>query len=70
MHFRVDRHQLPACALRRSLLAGTTDNENQQVAIKLEPRSARHPQLLYEAKVARHLQGGGAQLAPNKSLLS
>jgi hypothetical protein len=29
-----------------------------QVAIKLEPVRTSHPQLLYEAKVIRHLRGG------------
>lgn len=29
-----------------------------QVAIKIEPVRTQHPQLLYEAKVLRHLRGG------------
>ncbi len=31
---------------------------NEEVAIKLEPLSARHPQLLYETKIYKVLQGG------------
>lgn len=30
----------------------------RQVAIKIEPVRTQHPQLLYEAKVLRHLRGG------------
>lgn len=30
----------------------------QEVAVKLEATRARHPQLLYESKVYRLLQGG------------
>lgn len=30
----------------------------QEVAVKLEPTKARHPQLLYESKVYKILQGG------------
>ncbi len=30
----------------------------QEVAVKLEPVKARHPQLLYESKLYKVLQGG------------
>jgi len=30
----------------------------QEVAVKLEPMKARHPQLLYESKLYKVLQGG------------
>lgn len=30
----------------------------QEVAVKLEPVKARHPQLLYESKLYKILQGG------------
>jgi len=30
----------------------------EEVAVKLEPVRTPHPQLLYEAKVIRHLRGG------------
>jgi serine/threonine protein kinase len=31
---------------------------SEEVAVKLEPVRTPHPQLLYEAKVIRHLRGG------------
>ena len=31
---------------------------HQEVAVKLEPMKARHPQLLYESKLYKVLQGG------------
>lgn len=31
---------------------------NDEVAVKMEPVRSQHPQLLYEAKVLRHLRGG------------
>jgi serine/threonine protein kinase len=30
----------------------------EEFAVKLEPVKSRHPQLLYEAKILKHLQGG------------
>jgi casein kinase 1 len=37
---------------------GTHVTTNDEVAIKMEPVRTQHPQLLYEAKVLRHLRGG------------
>lgn len=31
---------------------------HQEYAVKLEPKGCKHPQLMYEAKLLRHLQGG------------
>lgn len=36
----------------------TNDSTKEEVAIKLEPTSSRHPQLLYESRVYKHLQDG------------
>ena len=38
---------------------GTNIKLNDEVAIKLEPIKAKHPQLFYEAKLYMSLQGGG-----------
>ena len=35
------------------------DPRGKEVAIKLEPANTRHPQLLYEARIVKLLQGGG-----------
>ncbi|XP_042034502.1 casein kinase I-like isoform X2 [Salvia splendens] len=40
------------------LFAGTNIQTNEDVAIKLENARTRHPQLLYESKLYRLLQGG------------
>jgi serine/threonine protein kinase len=37
---------------------GTHVTSNDEVAVKMEPVRTQHPQLLYEAKVLRHLRGG------------
>lgn len=37
---------------------GMNVNTGEEVAIKLEPVSARHPQVEYEAKVYKSLAGG------------
>lgn len=60
MHQVVSHATAPQCGHEREAHAGTSDDESERVAIKLEPCSTRHPQLLYEARVARLLQGGGA----------
>lgn len=38
---------------------GTNLKLNEDVAIKLEPTKAKHPQLFYESKLYMALQGGG-----------
>jgi len=38
---------------------GTNTKLNEDVAIKLEPTKAKHPQLFYESKLYMALQGGG-----------
>lgn len=40
------------------IYAGTNVHTGEDVAIKLEPLKSRHPQLLYESKIYRVLQGG------------
>lgn len=40
------------------IYAGTNVHTGEEVAIKLEPLKSRHPQLLYESKIYRVLQGG------------
>ena len=37
---------------------GVNIQTNEAIAIKLEPRRTRHPQLIYESKIYRVLQGG------------
>ncbi|CDJ29534.1 uncharacterized protein EMH_0050490 [Eimeria mitis] len=34
------------------------DQRGREVAIKLEPANTKHPQLLYEARIIKYLQGG------------
>ena len=41
------------------LIAGVDILTDEEVAIKLENLRTKHPQLIYEAKVYRILQGGG-----------
>ena len=38
---------------------GINTKLNDEVAIKLEPLKAKHPQLFYESKLYMALQGGG-----------
>lgn len=38
--------------------SGTNVHTGEEVAIKLEPLKSKHPQLLYESKIYRVLQGG------------
>jgi serine/threonine protein kinase len=40
------------------IYAGTNVHTAEDVAIKLEPLKSKHPQLLYESKIYRVLQGG------------
>lgn len=40
------------------IYAGTNVHTGEEVAIKLEPLKTKHPQLLYESKIYRVLQGG------------
>jgi serine/threonine protein kinase len=42
------------------IYAGENIHTREKVAIKLEPIRSRHPQLLFEAKIYRTLQGGGS----------
>ena len=46
------------------IYAGTNVHTGEEVAIKLEPLKSKHPQLLYESKIYRVLQGG-CKLLPN-----
>lgn len=41
-----------------SLLLGINVTNGDEVAVKLESSKARHPQLIYEARVYKVLQGG------------
>jgi hypothetical protein len=41
---------------------GTNLKLNEDVAIKLEPTKAKHPQLFYESKLYMALQGGGKHI--------
>ncbi len=41
---------------------GCNTKINEDVAIKLEPTKAKHPQLFYEAKLYMALQGGGRKI--------
>ena len=40
------------------IYAGTNIHTGEDVAIKLEPIKSKHPQLLFESKIYRVLQGG------------
>lgn len=40
------------------IYAGTNVHTGEEVAIKLEPLKSKHPQLLYESKIYRVMQGG------------
>jgi serine/threonine protein kinase len=40
------------------IYAGTNVHTGEEVAIKLEALKTKHPQLLYESKIYRILQGG------------
>eukprot|EP01036_Dinobryon_divergens_P041807 gene41807-55459_t len=40
------------------IYGGTNVHTGEEVAIKLEPLKSKHPQLLYESKIYRVLQGG------------
>lgn len=52
-----------SCARRDVALgvvhAGTNTQSGEEVGVKLESVKARHPQLLYESKLYKILQGGG-----------
>lgn len=51
------------------IYAGTNVHTGEEVAIKLEPLKSKHPQLLYESKIYRILQGG-CKFSLSRSLLS
>lgn len=51
------------------IYAGTNVHTGEEVAIKLEPLKSKHPQLLYESKIYRILQGG-CKFSSSRSLLS
>jgi casein kinase 1 len=40
------------------IYSGTNVHTGEEVAIKLEPIKSKHPQLIYESKIYRVLQGG------------
>jgi serine/threonine protein kinase len=40
------------------IYSGTNVHTGEEVAIKLEPVKSKHPQLIYESKIYRVLQGG------------
>ena len=44
--------------MRQLFVSGTNVHTGEEVAIKLEPLKSKHPQLLYESKIYRVLQGG------------
>ena len=46
------------CGAFGDIYHGTNIRTNEEVAIKLEPVRTKHPQLLYETKLYRILQGG------------
>jgi len=46
------------CGAFGDIYHGTNIKNNEEVAIKLEPVRTKHPQLLYETKLYRILQGG------------
>lgn len=46
------------CGSFGEIYAGTNVHTGEEVAIKLEPLRSRHPQLLYESKIYRVMQGG------------
>lgn len=48
---------------------GTNLKVGDEVAIKLEPIKAKHPQLFYEAKLYMALQGGGNLYINIKNIL-
>lgn len=50
--------RLVMCDQRSSLCAGRHVETKEEFAVKLEPGSAKHPQLIYEAKVLKLLAGG------------
>lgn len=45
------------------------DQRGREVAIKLEPANTKHPQLLYEARIIKFLQGGGETKTPPSQCL-
>ena len=51
------------------IYAGTNVHTGEEVAIKLEPLKSKHPQLLYESKIYRILQGGCKYFALSIQLL-
>ena len=46
------------CGAFGDIYNGTNIRTNEEVALKLEPVRTKHPQLLYETKLYRILQGG------------
>ena len=47
------------CGAFGDIYHGTNIRTNEEVAIKLEPVRTKHPQLLYETKIYKILNGGG-----------
>jgi len=48
-----------ACTHTHAQCTGTDITNGEEVAIKLESTGTKHPQLQYEAKLYKVLQGGG-----------
>lgn len=57
------------CGSFGEIYAGTNVHTGEDVAIKLESMKSRHPQLLYESKIYRIMQGGCKYSLKNKKIL-
>lgn len=47
------------------IYGGINVHTHEEVAIKLEPLKTKHPQLLYESRIYRVMQGGCTNLVPS-----
>jgi hypothetical protein len=57
------------CVTQAHRCAGRHVETKEECAVKLEPGSSKHPQLVYEAKVLKLLAGGGALYPLDSHLL-
>jgi len=58
-NFRLNARKKLGSGAFGDIYYGTNIKLGEDVAIKLEPARAKHPQLLYESKIYMTFQGGG-----------
>ena len=56
--FTINSQKLLGCGSFGVIYSGTNNKTNEEVAIKIESLNTKTPQLIYESKILKILQGG------------